>query len=41
MLFKQICVGGKGKDDEEIEIDMKRFEFDRRKRTYYITLSLQ
>ena len=29
-------VGGKGENDEEIEINMKRFQFDERKRTYYV-----
>lgn len=30
-------VGGKGKDDEEIEMNIKkRFEFDGRKRAHYV-----
>lgn len=31
-----INVGGKGKDGEEIEMDVKRFEFDERKRAHYV-----
>lgn len=31
-----INVGGKSKDDEEIQMDVKRVEFDERKRTHYV-----